>query len=250
MPLPQQTFSTIAQLIAYINQFIVPNANQEIIALEHNNIENALANFVVFYTLNSGKINIVTTTAPKTLSSPMTLFTAVSTAVQWPDNVQNEYYVINATLFNINCAGGFSYYDISLVNQTVFPARTVIHMALAPNGFWYQVNNIGGTSGAVDWNSITGKPQTFQFMWVVDGPSNFASLPGAPTPPPSGSTTLVSALIAGFAVRVSRGGIWQLAFDPTSGNSFYTKVDNASDTVTFTPALQALEEMIVETIPL
>ena len=143
MSLPTQSFSTIQELIAYINTTIVPNSSQEIDAIEHNNVENGLASFIVQYTLNSGLVQISTSAGVKILSSPITVFTTVPSSVQWPDNIQNEYYVINATGFNIPIAGGFSYIDAFQTVQTVFPPRLAIHMAKATNGQWIQVNNIG-----------------------------------------------------------------------------------------------------------
>lgn len=87
---------------------------------------------------------------------------------------------------------------------------------------------------------------TLQFMWVVGGPANFST----PTPPIAGSTTFVSSLIAGVAVRVSRSGLWQMGLNPANGNSYYIKTNNASNTITFTPALGSGEEIIIETIPI
>ena len=83
---------------------------------------------------------------------------------------------------------------------------------------------------------------TIQFMWVVGGASNFAS------PPIAGDTVFTNANLANVMVRVSRGGLWQLGLNPTTGNSYYVKIlpDNF---LTFTPALQNQEEIIVETIP-
>jgi hypothetical protein len=82
-------------------------------------------------------------------------------------------------------------------------------------------------------------------MWVVGGAANFVS----PVPPGNGATTLTTALLAGFLVRVSRGGQWQLGINPLSGNTYYTK-NLADNFVTFSQALSTGEEIIVETIPL
>lgn len=147
MPLPVQTFSSIADLINYINTVIVPNGNQEIEAEEHNAIENALANFIVSYTLNSGLVGISSSSGTIPLSKPMTIFTVTPTAINWPDNIQNEYYIINATGSNIPLSNGYSYIDPFQTVQTVIPARTSIHIAKATNGTWIQVNNTGGGSG-------------------------------------------------------------------------------------------------------
>lgn len=106
----------------------------------------------------------------------------------------------------------------------------------------------GGGSGSVAWDNITGKPFTTQFMFVVGGPNNFGTIPGAPAVPVAGDTSMTSGILTGFAVRVSRNGTWQLGFNPLDGNTFFTKVLAAS-IISF-PALGSGEEIIIETIPL
>lgn len=144
MPLPVTTFNTIADLLNYINTNIVPNGNNEITGEEHNAVENALANFIVSYTLNSGLVGISSSSGVVPLSKPMTVFTVTPTSINWPDNVQNEYYIINATASNIPLTAGYSFVDQYQTVQTVIPSRTAIHIAKATNGSWVQVNNLGG----------------------------------------------------------------------------------------------------------
>lgn len=141
MPIPSQTFSTISDLLTYINTFFIPNGNQEIDGDEGNNILNALANFIVKYTLNSSKVKIDSGNGAIILSVPFTVLTGSPVSVQWPDNIQNEYYINNATASIINTASGFFYIDQFGEVKTYFPARTTIHIAKATNGAWVQVNN-------------------------------------------------------------------------------------------------------------
>lgn len=144
MPLPVTTFNTIADLLNYINTNIVPNGNFEITGEEHNAVENSLANFIISYTLNSGLAGISSSTGVIPLSKPITVFTVAPTSINWPDNVQNEYYIINATGSNIPLTAGYSYIDQYAVAQTIIPARAAIHIAKATNGSWVQVNNLPG----------------------------------------------------------------------------------------------------------
>jgi hypothetical protein len=104
------------------------------------------------------------------------------------------------------------------------------------------------SGGSVAWTAITGKPSTIQFMFVVGGPNNFASIIGAPPVPVAGATSMTTGLLTGFAVRMSRNGLWQLGFNPLDGNSYYTKAV-AGNVIDF-PALGNGEEVIIETIPL
>lgn len=159
MPFPEQTFTSITQLITYINQFIIPNGQADITGAEHNNVENGLANFIVSYTLNSGLITIVTTGGAVTLPAPITAFASIApTSVKWNDNVQNEYYIINTLGSVIPLAGGFTYVDLFGIPQTSIPVHTALHIAKASNGSWLQVNNLAGTgSFQADAQTILGR---------------------------------------------------------------------------------------------
>jgi hypothetical protein len=147
--LPNQTFSTIQQLINYINTVFVTNGANGITGAEGNNILNGITTFLQSYLVNNSLVTIYNTN-PGTvymLQTPMTLFTTVPTSIQWPNNVQNEYYIINATSQNIPIAGGYSYTDQYGTVQTTIPARTAIHIAKATNQSWVQVNNLGESGG-------------------------------------------------------------------------------------------------------
>lgn len=148
MPYPVQTYPTIADLLAYINSAWVTNGVQAITGVTGNNVVNALAQFIIKYTLNSGLTQISSSTGAVTLPAPMTVFTGVPSSVNWVDDVQNEYYIINATGFNIPLASGFGYMDLFGNIQTSFPARLVTHIAKMSNGSWVLANNLGsGGSG-------------------------------------------------------------------------------------------------------
>lgn len=147
MPLPVTTFANIQALLNYINTNIVPNGANEITGEEHNAVENALANFIVSYTLNSGLAGISSSTSVIPLSKPITIFTIAPTSISWPDNIQNEYYIINATGSDIPLTAGYSYIDQYGVAKTSIPTRTSIHIAKATNSSWIQVNNLPGGSG-------------------------------------------------------------------------------------------------------
>lgn len=109
------------------------------------------------------------------------------------------------------------------------------------------LGNIKFTTGPSTGGGTPVKGSTLQFMFVVGGPNNFASIPGAPAAPVAGAVSMTTALITGFAVRMARNGLWQLGFNPLDGNTFYTKVA-AANIINF-PALGAGEEVIIETIP-
>src|SRR5688572_25009120 len=149
MPLPSITYSSIQQLLNDINTRFVPNGMEFITGDIGNSQLNGLANFIVTYTLNSGLAGISSSTGVVPLSKPVTLFAVVPTSISWPDNVQNEYYIINATASNIPLASGYSYIDQYQVAQTLIPARSSVHIAKATNGSWILVNNLGGAGSSL-----------------------------------------------------------------------------------------------------
>lgn len=156
MPLPSQTFSTIQALINYINTYFVTNGNNDITGEEGNNILNGLTSFIQSYTMNNSLAAISSSTGPVTAAKPITIFTSVPTAFGWPDNVQHEYYFVNATGFDIPLADGYSYIDPYQTTQIVLPLRTAIHIAKATNGNWIQINNLPFTGGTTNLPPQTG----------------------------------------------------------------------------------------------
>jgi hypothetical protein len=94
--------------------------------------------------MNGNLAGISTSTGVVPLSKPITVFSVAPTAINWPDDVQNEYYIVNATGVNIPLSVGLSYVDQYGTLQTIIPFRASIHIAKATNGQWIQINNLGG----------------------------------------------------------------------------------------------------------
>lgn len=147
MPLPSQTFATLDDAIVYINTHIIPNGVNDITGEEHNNVENALAYFIKFYTLNSDlhRVAISSSTGVVVANAPITYFMSTPSQLSWPDNVQNEFYFVNATGSNIPLATGFVYYDEYQDPISIIPARSIIHIAKAVNTNWVKVAMLGGS---------------------------------------------------------------------------------------------------------
>lgn len=93
-----------------------------------------------------------------------------------------------------------------------------------------------------------GTAQSIKFMWVVGGANNFASLPGTPTPPIAGATTLTNSLLAGNDVIVSYNGAVLLGVAPADGSMYYTKTSLSSNTVTFSQPLVSSDQVMVEAV--
>lgn len=162
MPLPAQTYANIQDLINYINNFFITNGNKEISGEIGNNILNGLTSFIKSYTLNNSLAAISSVnTGVVVLPKPITVFTQVPTSIQWVDDVQNEYYIVNATGINISLTNGFSYIDQYGASQVIIPLRTAIHIAKATNGSWIQVNNLPGSGGSGNLPPQTGHQGQF-----------------------------------------------------------------------------------------
>jgi hypothetical protein len=157
MPVPSQTFTTIQQLYTYINTLFIANGANSITGDEGNNILNGLGTFIQKYTLNNSLVTIYgTSPSVYPLATPMTVFTTVPTSIQWAGNVQNEYYITNATSAPIPLSNGYAYIDQYGTSQTSIPARTTIHIAKATNQSWIQQNNLPGSGGGGGLPPVTG----------------------------------------------------------------------------------------------
>ena len=142
MPLPQQTFSTFDQLVTYINNHIIPNADAEITGIVHNNVANGLTTWLYNAALNSALVRIYDSGGVITVDHNISAFTTVlPTTVAFPDNFVKEYYFVNALPDPIPLATGYSYTNLLFETKTEIPAVSVLHLAKASNGSWIQVNN-------------------------------------------------------------------------------------------------------------
>lgn len=147
---------TLQQIINYINTYITTNGVNAITGEENNTALVYLANAILNYSVNGSLAGISSSTGVVPLSKPITLFSTAPTSVNWPDNFQFEYYIINATGVNIPITSGYSYVDQYGTTQTTIPARTSIHIVKATNGTWVQANNLGSGGGSGNLPPLTG----------------------------------------------------------------------------------------------
>lgn len=142
---PTQTFTTIQQLINYINSLITPNGIESITGDQVNNVLNGLTTFIQSYTMNNGLAGVSSSTGVVPLSKPITIFTVAPASFNWTDNVQEEYYIINATGTPLPITGGFSFVDSFGTTQTSIAPNDAVHIAKATNGSWVRINNASGS---------------------------------------------------------------------------------------------------------
>lgn len=143
---PSQTFTTIQQLISYVNSLIITNGSNDITADQLNNVLNGLTTFIQSYTINNGLAGISSSTGVVPLSKPVTIFTVTPTSFSWPDNVQKEYYIVNATGAPLPISAGQSFTDAYNTVQTSIAPRDAVHIAKATNASWVRINNVSGSA--------------------------------------------------------------------------------------------------------
>lgn len=142
---PSQTFTTIQQLISYINSLVIPNGINSITGDQVNNVLNGLTKFIQSYTMNNGLAGVSSSAGVVPLSKPVTIFTVAPTSFNWSDNVQEEYYIVNATGAPLPITAGLSFIDSFGTVQTSIAANDAVHIAKATNGSWFRVNNVSGS---------------------------------------------------------------------------------------------------------
>jgi len=144
--MPSQDFTTLQQLLNYTNTYFVTNGVNSITGDEGNNILNGFGKFIQSYTMNNGLAGISSSSGVVPLSKPVTIFSVAPTSFNWTDNVQQEYYIVNATGVAINATSGYSFVDAYGTTQTSIAARDSVHIAKATNGTWYRINNVSGSA--------------------------------------------------------------------------------------------------------
>ncbi len=147
MSYPVQNFTNINDLLNYINSQWITNGMQKITGVTGNNVVNALAQFIIQYGVNTQLAAISSSAGSVALAKPVTLLVVPPSSVQWPDNVQNEYYIVNATGSPIPLAGGYTFVDQYGTVQSLIGARDAVHIAKATNGNWFRINNAPDSSG-------------------------------------------------------------------------------------------------------
>ena len=149
MPYPQQTFNSLADLLAYTNSNIVTNGLGEIDAVELNNVLNGLATFIQQNPLNWNKAKVESSGGVIVIERGVTEIKGIApTTVTWGDNVQNEFKIVNMTASNIPLASGKSYYDVNANQITYIPSRQVLNICKDDNNKWIQVNNFSSNGGS------------------------------------------------------------------------------------------------------
>lgn len=191
MALPSQTYSTIQQLLNDINSRFVPNGVEAITGDIGNSQLNGLANFIVKYSVNAQLAGISSSTGVVSLSKPITIFSVTPTSLNWIDNVQFEYYIVNATSSIIPLTTGTTYVDNTQTVRTSVPANASIHIAKTTNGSWVQINNLS--------NNVVSNTSTILTQFIIGDVGS---------PMTAGQTILVLTypLIVNNSVLVSKDG--------------------------------------------
>lgn len=168
MPLPTQTFPDFASLMAYINNYIIPNGLGLIIGEEHNNVENGLLTFISKSPLNWAKADVSSSGGAVAVSAPVTVFiTNTPSSITWGDNIYNEFVFINMTGGIINFGNSLVYYNLNGDPIDSMPANSVLNIVKASNNLW--VERSGGSSGG--GGSTQKQPNTYVVGTTAGAPT-------------------------------------------------------------------------------
>lgn len=137
MPLPTQTFNTIAEWENWVNTNIIPNGNEEITGDDGNITENAAVKFIKRSPLNWEKAQIIQTSGTSYATRPIIVFISnTPSEFTFGDNIYNEYVFINTLYDNIPLASGIAYVDINLSPVDNIPAKSIVNICKANNDLW------------------------------------------------------------------------------------------------------------------
>lgn len=154
-----------------------------------------------------------------------------------PDYIKNKPTIVAPVNADWTAVSGLA----QILNKPTIPAQFV---PIAGANI-----SLSGSYPNITFTAASGSGSgCIKFSWIVGGASNFATIPGSPTPPVAGATTLVNTLLQNNDVRVSLNGFWLTGQDPGNGSTHYTKSSLASDTVTFSQAIVNGDQVIVETL--
>lgn len=157
--MPSIEYNTLAELIAYIDQYIIPNAANQITGEQHNNVENGLAKFIRQAPRNWNKATIRNTAGLYSAQSEecILIFKPAATGtIELSDNNWNEWVIANQTISDKFITGAITTYrklDGQLTNY--IPANTLISIAKGEDNNWYEIDNRpGGATSSTNFNRI------------------------------------------------------------------------------------------------
>lgn len=147
---PNVTFNNFQELYDYIYEFIITNHNNEIIAVQHNNIESGLLDFIVQAPRNSFKATIRSSsgTYTATVNECVLLFKSTATgSVTLTDNRWNEWVIINLTASNKQLIGAIPNYVMPTgIVRNYIPANSTVSIAKGNDNVWYQTSPVASSS--------------------------------------------------------------------------------------------------------
>jgi len=217
--MPFTPFNTIDDLIAYIDNVIKENHNEEITGPLHNRAENGIVQYVKEATLNYFKASVISSGGNVALSRNVSvIITTTPTTLTWGDNFSNEWVIANMTGNPIPLLGSLVYYLPTGAAIDNIPANSVVTIFKAINDLWIGWNLTGSGSGG---GSVQKQPLTF----IV------GTTPGAPVN--GTSTWTLPAFENSYVTLVIARSIFVDMTDAGDGSAYITKL-LPSDTLTIT----------------
>ena len=143
----------------YIDQFIVPNHNNEITGEQHNNVENGLLDLILATPQNYNRATVTSSAGlfTATCNQSILIFNSGATgAIQLIDNRWNEWIIVNGSGATKQFTGDIATYKtINGTTRNYINNGDIIHLAKGNDNIWYRVNNEKGSGGGTVYPPIT-----------------------------------------------------------------------------------------------
>lgn len=183
----------------YIDQFIVPNHNNEITGEQHNNVETGLLDLILATPQNYNRAAVTSSAGlfTATCNQSILIFNSGATgAIQLTSNRWNEWVIFNGSGATKQFTGDIATYKtINGTTRNYITNGDIVHLAKGNDNIWYRVNNekgsggSGNTSGTIT-DTITTEGSTYsnadllgvnapylfldkQFYSIIDGDYTF-----------------------------------------------------------------------------
>lgn len=162
--LPTIDFNNIDELIDYIDEFIITNHNNEIIAVQHNNIENGLSKFIIQAPRNWNTAKTIGAAGNYVAAEGecfLIFRVAAVGSITLIDNKWNEWIIVNRTLSNKQLIGSISAYrTASNTIKNYISPLSAVSIAKGDDGLWYETSNTANSS-----TSVTQSTRVIQFTY-------------------------------------------------------------------------------------
>lgn len=147
-------FATLDDVDIYADQYIIENHNNEIQAIQHNNVDLGLSKFIRRSHENWDRATVRTTAGsyiPTSEECVLVFRSAATGTITLTNNRWNEWVIDNQTGSPKQLIGSVisSYWNPNGVQTNFVPSQSCVRIAKGKDNNWYQIDNLKSTGGTV-----------------------------------------------------------------------------------------------------